>query len=105
MSNSSTSESKIIALKREDFEIDKLFRALVKLGGSDLHLKVGLAPYVRVNGALRPLNREPIDDDEMIRLIMPMIKLQERREKISKKMGEWISPTRLTWTTKCGGSA
>jgi twitching motility protein PilT len=87
MSHASTTESKIIALKREDFEIDKLFRALVKLGGSDLHLKVGLPPYVRVNGALRPLNREPIDDDEMIRLIMPMIKLQERREKILEEDG------------------
>jgi twitching motility protein PilT len=73
--------------KHQEFEIDKLFRALVKLEGSDLHLKVGLAPYVRVNGALRPLNREPIDDDEMLRLILPMIKLQERRERILEDDG------------------
>jgi twitching motility protein PilT len=73
--------------KHQDFEIDKLFRALVKLEGSDLHLKVGLAPYVRVNGSLRPLNREPIDDDEMLRLILPMIKLQERRERIFEEDG------------------
>ena len=39
----------------KSFEIDKLFRALVKLQGSDLHLKVGLPPYVRVAGTLRPL--------------------------------------------------
>ena len=71
----------------QDFEIDKLFRALVKLEGSDLHLKVGLAPYVRVNGSLRPLNRDPVDDDEMLRLILPMIKLQERRERIFEDEG------------------
>jgi len=65
--------------KPKDLEIDKLFRALVKLEGSDLHLKVGLPPYVRVNGSLRPLNREPIDDEEMVRLIFPMMDERNRR--------------------------
>jgi len=64
---------------REELEVDKLFRALVKLQGSDLHLKVGCAPFIRVNGSLRPLNRPPVDDEEMIRLIFPMIKLDKRR--------------------------
>jgi len=52
--------------QREELEVDKLFRALVKLEGSDLHLKVDLPPYVRVNGTLRPLNRGPVDDEEMV---------------------------------------
>jgi twitching motility protein PilT len=65
--------------KRQELEIDKLFRALVKLEGSDVHLKVGLPPYVRVAGTLRPLNREPIDDDEMVRLIFPMMDERNRR--------------------------
>lgn len=55
--------------KREEQEIDKLFRALVKVGGSDLHLKVGKPPYVRVKGELRPLNSPPIDNEQMSRLI------------------------------------
>ena len=42
---------------REDYEIDKLFRALVKLSGSDLHLKAERPPFIRVNGTLRPMNR------------------------------------------------
>ena len=42
---------------RKELEIDKLFRAVVKLEGSDLHLKVDCPPYVRVTGSLRPLNR------------------------------------------------
>ncbi len=63
---------------QKSFEIDKLFRALVKLEGSDLHLKVGLPPYVRVAGALRPLNRGPIDDEEMVRLIFPMFNERTR---------------------------
>ena len=73
--------------KQQELEIDKLFRALVKLEGSDLHLKVGNAPFVRVNGVLRPLNREPIDDEEMVRLIFQMIDLQERRKRIFDEDG------------------
>ncbi|GAB6164597.1 PilT/PilU family type 4a pilus ATPase [Thermostilla marina] len=65
--------------KPTNLEIDKLFRALVKLEGSDLHLKVGKPPYVRVAGTLRPLNRGPIDDDEMVRLIFPMFDERLRR--------------------------
>jgi twitching motility protein PilT len=67
---------------REELEVDRLFRAVVKVEGSDLHLKVGMPPYVRVNGSLRPMNRDPIDDEEMIRLIYPMINVQERRKRI-----------------------
>jgi len=54
--------------KNGEHEIDKLFRALVKLEGSDLHLKVGQPPFVRVKGALKPLNSPPIEDDEMTRM-------------------------------------
>ncbi len=43
--------------KQATFEVDKLFRALVKLEGSDLHLKVDKPPIVRVKGELRPLDR------------------------------------------------
>jgi twitching motility protein PilT len=54
--------------KKGELEVDKMFRALVKLKGSDLHLKVGRPPICRVNGSLRPLDREPIDDAVMVRL-------------------------------------
>jgi twitching motility protein PilT len=47
----------------QELEVNKLFRACVKLEASDLHLKVGKPPMVRVNGTLRPMNRGPIDDE------------------------------------------
>ncbi|MDV6031109.1 MAG: PilT/PilU family type 4a pilus ATPase [Phycisphaera sp. RhM] len=59
--------------QREELEVDKLFRALVKLEGSDLHLKVGQPPMVRVGGSLKPLNRGPIDSEEMVDLLLPMM--------------------------------
>jgi len=59
--------------KRDALEVDKIFKALVKLEGSDLHLKVGQPPMVRVKGELRPLNRPPIENEEMVRLLIPMM--------------------------------
>ncbi len=71
--------------KKLDLEIDKIFRAVVKLEASDLHLKVSRPPMVRVKGSLRPMNRGPIDDEEMIRLCFPM--MNERNRKIFDKDG------------------
>ena len=59
-------------------EVDKLFRALVKTEGSDLHLKVDRPPIVRVKGTLRPLDRSPIDDAEMQRLLWPIMNDKSR---------------------------
>jgi twitching motility protein PilT len=65
--------------KHKELEVDKLFRALVKLEGSDLHLKAGRPPMVRVRGELRPLNRGPIDAEEMVNLLFPMMDDRNRR--------------------------
>jgi twitching motility protein PilT len=59
--------------KHADLEVDKIFRALVKLEGSDVHMKVGRPPIVRVDGTLRELNRGALDDEEMVRLLFPML--------------------------------
>ncbi|TWU60268.1 Twitching mobility protein [Rubripirellula tenax] len=59
--------------EKGELEVDKIFRALVKLEGSDLHLKVGQPPMVRVRGELKPLNRPLIDMEEMVRLLLPMM--------------------------------
>jgi twitching motility protein PilT len=63
---------------RKELEVDKMFRAVVKLEGSDLHLKVGRPPIVRVDGSLRELNRGPINREEMVRLLFPMMDKRNR---------------------------
>lgn len=65
--------------KKKELEVDKLFRALVKLEGSDLHMKVGRPPMVRVRNELRPLNRGPVDAEEMVRLLVPMMNERSRK--------------------------
>ncbi|QDT00994.1 type IV pilus twitching motility protein PilT [Adhaeretor mobilis] len=76
---SSSDYDSFVAVHRE-LEIDKLFRACVKLEASDLHLKVGNPPMVRIDGTLRPMQRSPIEDEEMVRLCFPM--MSERNRKI-----------------------
>ena len=44
--------------------LDDLLAALVEEGGSDLHVKVGSPPKVRVNGELRPIPGRPVLDPE-----------------------------------------
>ena len=85
------SESQQDQQRGDTLEVDKFFRALVKLEGSDLHLKVGAPPHVRVAGALKPLNRGPIDNEEMTRLLLSLIdadpRLKERRRRIFEDDG------------------
>lgn len=76
--------SRFIRVKKE-LEIDKLFRALVKFEGSDLHMKVGKPPMIRVRNELRPLNRGPVEAEEMVRLLVPM--MDERNLRIFEEEG------------------
>lgn len=71
--------------KRPENEIDKLFRAQVKLEGSDLHLKVGHPPIVRVKGQLRPMNLPVLNDEVMERMCFGM--MDERNTRIFKEDG------------------
>jgi twitching motility protein PilT len=73
------------AKKKEELEVDRYFKALVKLEGSDLHMKVGRPPMVRVRNELRPINRGPVDSEEMVRLLLPM--MSERSRKIFEEEG------------------
>jgi len=60
-------------------EVDRLFEALVKLSGSDLHLKADQPPIIRVKGTLQPLKHPKIDDARMRQLCMPIMSERQRR--------------------------
>jgi len=71
--------------RHQELEVNKMFRACVKHEASDLHLKVGRPPMLRVDGSLLPMDRPPIDDEEMVRLCFPL--MNERSRKIFDKDG------------------
>jgi twitching motility protein PilT len=74
-----------LAVQSQELEVDKMFRATVKIEGSDLHMRVGSPPMVRTRGELRSLNRGPIDSEEMVRLIVPM--MDDRNRRIFRETG------------------
>jgi twitching motility protein PilT len=67
------------------YEIDRLFEALVRVSGSDLHLKADQPPIIRVKGSLTPLKHPKIDDARMRQLCMPI--LNERQKAIFVEEG------------------
>ena len=66
-------------------EIDRLFEALVKLSGSDLHLKADQPPIIRVKGTLQPLKHPKIDDARMRQICIPI--MSDRQRKIFEEEG------------------
>jgi twitching motility protein PilT len=61
-------------------EILKLLALVSSSNGSDLHLKVGLAPYIRIGGDLRAIDSPPIPDSAYIESMMGELMPAQRRE-------------------------
>ena len=76
--------AKAVEVRREP-EVNVLFRMVMKHQGSDLHLKVGLPPMMRLRGLIRQMERQPITEEEMERLIYPT--LTERQRHILEETG------------------
>ncbi|SIN83529.1 twitching motility protein PilT [Singulisphaera sp. GP187] len=54
-------------------ECNKLFRMVMKYKGSDLHLKVGLSPSMRLGGVLRQMQMPLLTKEDMERLMFPIL--------------------------------
>jgi twitching motility protein PilT len=54
-------------------ECNKLFRMVMKHQGSDLHLKAGLPPCMRLGGVLRQMQMPALTRDDMERLLFPIL--------------------------------
>ena len=48
-----------------EFNFKAAITDMVKAGGSDLHLKVGRPPTIRVAGELMPLEQQPLKPEEL----------------------------------------
>jgi twitching motility protein PilT len=59
-------------------EANKLFRMVMKFKGSDLHLKVGLAPAMRLSGVLRQMQLPALSEQDMERLMFPLLTPRQR---------------------------
>ncbi len=71
-------------LKREP-EVNKLFRMVMKHEGSDLHIKVGLPPMMRLKGVIRQMQMRPLTQEDAERLLAPL--MSEHYRKIFDETG------------------
>src|SRR5437764_4455219 len=60
-------------------EVNKLFRMVMKLEGSDLHLKVGQPPMMRLKGDIRRMEMRPLTQQDMERLLLPTLSPKQRK--------------------------
>ncbi len=60
-------------------EVNKLFRMVMKHEASDLHLKVGQSPMMRLRGDIRRVDMRPLTQEDMERLLLPLLTPRQRR--------------------------
>jgi twitching motility protein PilT len=60
-------------------EVNKLFRMVMKYEASDLHLKVGQPPMMRLRGDIRRAEMRPLTQEDMERLLLPHLTPRQKR--------------------------
>jgi len=60
-------------------EIEKLFRVVIKSDASDLHLKVGLPPKIRIHSRLKNTTGEPMTEKKIEKLVFEIMSDKQRQ--------------------------
>jgi twitching motility protein PilT len=58
--------------------LDKIFKGARHHAASDVHLVRGVAPVLRINGEIRPIEGEPLDEEALRRLLDEIISDKQR---------------------------
>lgn len=74
-------------LQAPEVEIQQLLEFVCKSRASDLHLKVGYAPYVRIGGKLKKVDTPPIPDTEYMEKMMDALMPAGKREDFERTGG------------------
>jgi len=67
------------------FELNDLLQVMIKHQASDLHLKVGSPPTVRLDGELIPVGNQPMTEADTRRLILGAMTGEQRRMLMRKR--------------------
>ncbi|MGH9268485.1 MAG: PilT/PilU family type 4a pilus ATPase [Acidimicrobiales bacterium] len=70
----------------DELHVNDFLQRLVDLGGSDLHLSVGLPPMVRVHGDMKPLTEFPVLNGSEIRRMVYAVLTQKQRERFEGEL-------------------
>jgi len=72
-------DDRVSAEARREHEVNKLFRAVMKHEGSDLHLKAGLPPMMRHRGIIKKMDLPPLSQEHMERLLTPIMSEKSKK--------------------------
>jgi twitching motility protein PilT len=64
---------------KKEPDVNKLFRAVMKHSGSDLHLKAGLPPMMRHKGIIKKMDFPPLSQEQIEKLLSPIINEKHMR--------------------------
>src|SRR5215831_18939016 len=64
---------------KKEPEVNKLFRMVMKHEASDLHLKVGQPPMMRLRGDIRRMDMRPLTQEDMERLLLSQLSPKHRK--------------------------
>ena len=59
-------------------EVDKYFKAAIKMQASDMHLKGDQVPRYRVKGALRPITADPLPEEKVEKIIFEILSPEQK---------------------------
>ncbi len=60
--------------------IKKLLSSMARLDASDLHIKVGIPPTYRIGGMLRPIEADPVSEEEADHLLDPILSDTQKKK-------------------------
>ncbi|TVQ75890.1 MAG: PilT/PilU family type 4a pilus ATPase [Phycisphaeraceae bacterium] len=60
--------------------LGKFLQACIKFGGSDLIVKTGTIPKVRLRGSLKPLDTDPVTQDDFLKIIKSILSEQQMKD-------------------------
>lgn len=74
-----TKDAQFLAQLSKEPEANKIFRMVMKLQASDLHLKVGQPVMMRLRGDIRRMDMKPLTQEDMERLMYPIMTPKQRK--------------------------
>src|SRR5207248_10252028 len=77
--NGPVPDLRIPAEVKKEPEVNKLFRMVMKHEASDLHLKVGQPPMMRLRGDIRRMDMRPLTQEDMERLLLSQLSPKHRK--------------------------
>jgi twitching motility protein PilT len=84
--HSAPSMAGVAGMGPQELHVNDLLERVVDLGGSDLHMTVGLHPSVRIHGEIKPLTEFPVLNGSEIRRMIYAILTQKQRERFENDL-------------------